>query len=205
MFNSLKITLVTLTCAFVFAGCAKSDDAPSIMEEMDPMDPSAETLLDILDKEHEEATGQPSRIGPDPGRAKLKCSREKCKVWALVDKSEQRMYLYIDGIERAIWTISTGKEGHETPDFDRHPSGRIYDKYTSSKYPEGDYNGLGNMPYSVFIEGAYAIHGTPDYNWPKLGQPRSKGCVRMHPRHAESFIQMVRKAGIRAVWITVEQ
>jgi hypothetical protein len=203
--TSFKRLMLTLATAAAFSSCAKSHEAPSIMDEMDPMDPSAEQLLDILDAEHEEATGQPSHIDSDPGTAVLGCSRAKCKVWARIDRSEQRLHLYIDGVERAIWKVSTGKEGHETPDFDRHPSGRIYDKYTSSKYPEGDYNGLGNMPYSVFIEGAYAIHGTPDYNWPKLGQARSKGCVRLHPRHAQSFITMVRQIGIRNVWITVEE
>src|SRR5688572_6226042 len=115
MTKSLKTMLVLLASAMLLGGCANSDSAPSIMDEMDPMDPSSEQLLEILDKEHEEATGQPSRIGRDPGRTSLGCKREKCKVWALIDKSEQRLYLYIDGIERAIWTISTGKEGHETP------------------------------------------------------------------------------------------
>lgn len=186
-------------------GCGRSNDAPSIMDEIDPNDPSAEQLLDLLDQEHEEATGHPSRIDTDPGADFRACYRETCKLWARIDKSEQRLYLYIDGVQRAIWKVSTGKPpDHETPNFDRHPNGRIYNKYTSSKYPEGDYNGLGNMPYSVFIEGAYAIHGTPDYNWEKLGQARSKGCVRMHPRHAEKFVQLVRKLGVRSVWITVE-
>lgn len=196
--------LILLSVVATLTGCGRSD-APSIMDELDPNDPSAEQLLEFLDEEHERETGESSHIDADPSEAFSGCRREECEVWARVDKSEQRLYLFIDGVQRAIWKISTGKPGHETPNFDRHPNGRIYNKYTSTRYPDGDYNGLGNMPYSVFIEGAYAIHGTPEYNWEKLGQARSKGCVRLHPRHAEMFVGLVRKLGVRKVWITVEE
>jgi len=114
------------------------------------------------------------------------------------------MYVYINGSLQASWSVSTGMPGYGTPDFDKHPDGRIYDRYTSTKYPGGDWNGLGNMPYAVFIRGGFALHGTPRSNWSKLGRPASHGCIRMHPDNAYWFNRLVRQHGVSNVWITVQ-
>jgi hypothetical protein len=44
-------------------------------------------------------------------------------------------------------------------------SGPIFKKYTSKKFSGGNYEGLANMPYAVFIKGGYAIHGTTTGNF----------------------------------------
>lgn len=131
------------------------------------------------------------------------CRQDNCRVWAKVSRNEQRMNLYIDGDLSETWKVSTGAIGHETPNFDTYPNGRIYDSYMSSKYPGGDYKGLGNMPYAVFINGGFAIHGTGKRNWSALGKPASHGCVRLHPENARRFNRRVREVGVDNVWITV--
>lgn len=131
------------------------------------------------------------------------CNRTSCKVWAYVNKTKQRLYLYIDGQHVETWKVSTGASGYETPNFDRHPNGRIYDAYSSIKFPGGDYNGLGNMPYAVFIQDGFAIHGTGEGNWKNLGKKASHGCIRLHPNYAYKFNRLVRQNGIYQVWITV--
>ena len=103
------------------------------------------------------------------------------------------------------WPTSTGRRFHKTPHFDQHPNGRIYDSYSSNEFPGGDYNGLGNMPYAVFISGGYAIHGTIQSNWHKLGKRASKGCLRLHPENGFIFNRLVRTVGISSTWITVEK
>lgn len=183
------------------------DRIPNMLEHINPFDPNVEQILDQYDKIYEQETGKSAHIntvmddilGPFGG-----CQRGGCAIWAQVVKSSQRMYLYVNGSVQGSWAVSTGMAGYGTPNFDRHPNGRIYDRYTSTKYPEGDYNGLGNMPYAVFITGGYALHGTPKGNWPKLGKPASHGCIRMHPDNAYSFNRMVRSYGISRVWITVQ-
>lgn len=135
-------------------------------------------------------------------RAKA-CKQGECAVWVSVSKATQTLSLYIDGVLEDSWLVSTGT-GSKTPDFDRHPNGRIYDQYSSKSYPGGDYNGLGNMPYAVFIEGGYALHGTPKSNWKYLGQKASHGCVRMHPDNGYRFNRLVREVGIKQTWITVD-
>lgn len=174
------------------------------LDELDPTAPDIEQQLQKFDEEYERETGKSAHLDLDPLEALVpSCYRNSCKIWADVDKSAQRLYLYIDGALSYTWKTSTGKPGFGTPDFDKHPDGRIYDKYTSGKYPDGDYNGLGNMPYAVFISGGYAIHGTTRGNWPKLGQVASHGCIRLHPDNGQIFNVLVRRNGIRNVWVTV--
>lgn len=72
------------------------------------------------------------------------------------------------------------------------------------RIPGGDYNGLGNMPYAVFIRGGYAIHGTIAANWSKLGTPASKGCIRLHPDNGFIFNRLVRASGVAQAWVSVE-
>ena len=131
------------------------------------------------------------------------CFRNSCKIWAWIDKNEQRFHLYLDGVLTFSWKTSTGRWGFETPDMDTRPNGRIYIKHTSIKYKEGDYNGLGNMPFSVFVDGEIAIHGSIRESWWRLGTSASHGCIRLHPDNAEIFNYLVRTKGIRNVWITI--
>lgn len=175
------------------------------IKEFDPSAPDVEEQLREFDKAYEEQTGKSPFLPESPLDEFMKgnCYRNSCKIWADVDKSAQRIYLYIDGALTSTWKTSTGKQGYTTPDFDKHPDGRIYDRYTSAKYPGGDYNGLGNMPYAVFIRGGYAIHGTPRGNWSKLGTRASHGCIRLHPDNGFIFNRLVRQHGKFNVWITV--
>ncbi len=176
----------------------------NVFDELDPRSPDIEKQLQEMDEDYEKTTGKSPFLDVNILEDFLpSCFRNSCKVWADVDKAHQRFYLYIDGVLTYTWKTSTGRAGYETPDFDRHPNGRIYDRYTSTKYPDGDYNGLGNMPYAVFVEGGYAIHGTTRGNWPKLGTPASHGCIRLHPDNGQIFNVLVRRNGIANVWVTV--
>ncbi len=134
----------------------------------------------------------------------VKKGRENSRVWARVSKKDQRLYLYLDGKLVDTFKVSTGDKRHETPNFDMQPMGPIFQKYTSKKYPGGNYNGLGNMPYVVFVRGGYALHGTTRGNIPKLGTKASHGCVRLHPDNAKVFNELVRKAGLENTWVTIE-
>lgn len=134
-----------------------------------------------------------------------KNGRIESRVWARINKDDQRLYLYIDGKMVDTFKISTGSTRHETPTFDMQPNGPIFQKYTSKKYPGGNYNGLGNMPYAIFIQGGYALHGTTRGNIPRLGKKASHGCVRMHPDNAKVLNELVRKAGLENFWVTIEE
>ncbi|MBC7372096.1 MAG: L,D-transpeptidase, partial [Bdellovibrionaceae bacterium] len=211
LFSVFAIFTISLTSLSVRAA---TPVAGNVLDELDPRDPNIENILKRLDAEQEAETGMPSRITegtdleigaglPDALWAKGNCYRINCRVWAQVNLTKQTLYVYVDGKYTAGYYVSTGIAGRDTPVFDTHPDGRIYDKYTSKQYPEGDYKGLGNMPYAVFISGGFAIHGTTQGNFKKLGTRASHGCIRLHPDAAQYFNKLVRYIGVKSVWITV--
>jgi len=134
---------------------------------------------------------------------KSNCREKDCPLLAEVVKSKQIMYLYIGGQLKDSFAVSTGISGRETPDMNVRASGPVFIKYTSTKYPEGDYKGLGNMPYAVFVRGGYAIHGTTPGNFAKLGRRASHGCIRLHPDNAKLFYELVNIVGLNNTWILV--
>lgn len=174
----------------------------SNLEDLDPNDPQIEQQLKDLDRDYETQTGTSAFLPPDENTPD--CYRLSCAIYAHVDKAHQVMLLYVNGQQVGEYLVSTGIPGRETPDMDTHPDGRIYDAYNSVKFPGGDYEGLGNMPYAVFIQGGYAIHGTPKGNWPHLGHVASHGCIRTLPDNAKNFNRLVRQYGVRDTWVTVE-
>lgn len=178
------------------------------MDELNPFAADIEQQLQLLDEDYEQSTGQPAFQFNISNLWAATCYREQCPVYLDISKPEQLARLYVNGILQGEYLVSTGVSGFGTPDFDTHPNGRIYDKYTSTKYPGGDYvddNGqrLGNMPYAVFIKGGFAVHGTGRGNWKKLGQPASHGCIRMHPDNGYNFNRLVRAYGVQSTWIRV--
>jgi lipoprotein-anchoring transpeptidase ErfK/SrfK len=133
------------------------------------------------------------------------CEQLQCQVWAKVNIAKQQMYLYSNGNLVYTFQVTTGDAKHKTPLMNRYPSGPMFVKYTSKKFPGGNYMGLGNMPYVVFIKGGYAIHGTTEGNIKLLGKKVSHGCIRLHPDNAKLFYEMIQMVGMKNVWITVEK
>lgn len=190
-----------LTFLILFALSVPALAETNEIEDLDPFDPHIEERLLELDQKYEKATGKSSRL--ELGDYLNACYGRSCPVYIEINKASQSAMLFIEGTLEAQWPVSTGMPGYTTPNFDRNPNGRIYDAYTSSSYPGGDYNGLGNMPYAVFISGGFAIHGTPKSNWSRLGSRASHGCIRLHPDNGYRFNRLVRAAGIYGTWITV--
>jgi lipoprotein-anchoring transpeptidase ErfK/SrfK len=57
------------------------------------------------------------------------------------------------------------------------------------------------MPYSIFFNGNYAVHGTDQVK--RLGSPASAGCIRLHPDNAKILYNMALDAGLKNTRITV--
>lgn len=198
----MKSNLVLVAVLILLSGHS-AHSAESEVGELHPFEPGINEELEYNDF----LFGASSAVSLSkelPDFQGLTCSRASCAVWANISIAKQTITIMINGEVKGKWPVSTGAVGRDTPNFDKHPDGRIYDAYTSSQYPEGDYKGLGNMPYSVFISGGFAIHGTPEANWFKLGHQTSHGCVRLHPDVAYFFNRAVRKVGVSNTWITVQ-
>jgi hypothetical protein len=59
------------------------------------------------------------------------------------------------------------------------------------------------MPYSVFYNGGYAIHGTNYVS--RLGRPASHGCIRLRTSNAKRLYRLVKKYGKENVRIMVRR
>lgn len=185
-----------------FAATIESTIEQNIMDELNPLDPNIDQILEQMDKNYIEQTGKSPFALPSFLEA-ADCQKFDCPLYVQIHKSEQKMYVYINGSLVHTWLVSTGVKNSKTPNFEGKPNGRIYDKYSSKASPGGDYKGLGNMPYAVFIYNGYAIHGTTVGNFSKLGTPASHGCVRLHADNGFIFNRLVRSQGVFNTWVSI--
>jgi lipoprotein-anchoring transpeptidase ErfK/SrfK len=105
-----------------------------------------------------------------------------------INKAKQEMTVFLDGIEKYHWPVSTGRAGYSTP------SGT----YTATSMNEIWYSKQWDnspMPHSIFfIRDGHAIHGS--YEVKTLGKPVSHGCVRISPENATLLYALVQKNGL---------
>lgn len=106
-------------------------------------------------------------------------------LYAVVDISKQRMYVYERGRLTKTWKVSTGTSKHPTPKGS-FPVTKMFWKYYSTNWGSRI-----EMPYSVFFKGANAIHGTKSTH--RLGSRASHGCIRLTNSNAYKFYQLVQK------------
>jgi hypothetical protein len=106
-----------------------------------------------------------------------------------IDKTKQEMTVFLDGVERYSWPVSTGRAGYSTP------SGT----FTATSMNEVWYSKQWDnspMPHSIFfIKDGHAIHGS--YEVKTLGKPVSHGCVRISPQNAAMLYDLVAKTGLK--------
>ncbi|GAC1040784.1 hypothetical protein thsrh120_07880 [Rhizobium sp. No.120] len=82
------------------------------------------------------------------------------------------------------------------------PIGSYTAKWLSKDHRSKKYDDA-PMPYAVFFNGGYAIHGT--YEVRRLGRPASHGCVRLDTRNAATFIAMAADAGLHNTRIVISE
>lgn len=115
-------------------------------------------------------------------------------VIARVDKSSQTMTLYHHGEVIGRWKVSTARPGKVTP------SGTWTAKSLSRHHRSSRYDNA-PMPFSIFYNGHFAIHGTDQVR--KLGRPASSGCIRLHPANAAKLFSLVQSEGLRNMRVVV--
>jgi lipoprotein-anchoring transpeptidase ErfK/SrfK len=115
-------------------------------------------------------------------------------VLAHIKLSEQRLHLYVDGEKKHVWKISGGKH----PGWTRAGTFRPY--FLSRHHRSRLFRGA-PMPYAVFYDSHWAVHGTNAIR--RLGKPASHGCVRLHPKNAAIFFNLIQKYGKKnsVIWI----
>ena len=113
-----------------------------------------------------------------------------------VSISQQTMPVYHEGRLLYDWPVSTAGRGSVTP------AGIYKPEFLSKNHRSRRYNNA-PMPFAIFYDGNYAIHGTTHLR--KLGRPASHGCVRLHPDNAKILFQMVKWEGMDNMRISIVQ
>lgn len=115
---------------------------------------------------------------------------------ARVDISTQTMTVSHHGQVKYRWKVSTARPGKVTP------SGTWNAKWLSRNHRSSRYNNA-PMPYSIFFNGHYAVHGTDQVG--RLGRPASAGCIRLHPDNARVLFDLARREGLKNTRIVVSR
>jgi lipoprotein-anchoring transpeptidase ErfK/SrfK len=105
---------------------------------------------------------------------------------ARVSIPDQTMTVSRYGQVLHTWKVSTARSGYKTPSGEWRPY-RMHVMWRSIKYDNAP------MPYAVFYDGGYAIHGTTAVG--RLGTPASHGCVRLLTENAQAFYNLVKEVG----------
>lgn len=120
----------------------------------------------------------------------------KAEILARVDISEQEMIVMLNGKGLFRWPVSTARPGKITPTGTWNPY------WLSPNHRSSLYNNA-PMPWSIFFNGNYAIHGTDQVS--RLGSPASAGCIRLHPDNARKLFRLVEDLGFEKTRIVVTQ
>ena len=107
------------------------------------------------------------------------------RVSIVVDLSSQTMDVTTATAGDFHWKVSTGRSGFETPGGTFHVMWTDVDHH-SKKYDDAP------MPYAIFFQSGYAIHGTASSRW---GSPASHGCVRLPVPLARELYGIVQAEG----------
>src|SRR3569832_2236314 len=119
-------------------------------------------------------------------------------VKAVIDKSEQLMYVYENGVlAYPPWDVSTGLKDTYTPTGTFHPY-KTYAHHISATYGKP-------MVWAVYYKGTRAIHGTDGTEDGKLGKRASMGCTHTTNEHAKIFFDLAYKYGFANTTIVIQQ
>lgn len=111
-------------------------------------------------------------------RQTIETLRKSERRWIQINVSQQRLTAWEGKTQVYAVKISTGKK--KTPTL----TGifNIQSKHKKTRMRGTDYD-VPNVPYTMFYDGNYAIHGA--YWHRRFGTPVSHGCVNVAPNHAK--------------------
>jgi lipoprotein-anchoring transpeptidase ErfK/SrfK len=203
------IVLVTKSVAAEPSLALAAIDATSPVETASPTSRNSATESKIatapIETEAQEPAGHQSSDAalPQAGVAEMPeemikaepLKRPEPTLFADIDLTNQRMTVRdANGREFGPWKISSARGGYRTP------TGTYTVNWTSRMHYSKQYH-WSPMPYSVFFTNGVAVHGTNAIG--NLGRPASHGCVRVHPRDAKTFYNLVEKHGNQMTRIVV--
>jgi len=105
------------------------------------------------------------------------------------------MSVAVDGAQRYVWPVSTGRRGYDTPNGSYKPN-RMDADHFSQEWDNAP------MPHTIFFDmHGHAIHGFSDVK--HLGLAVSHGCVRLSPDHATTLFNLIKAQGMSETKVVV--
>jgi hypothetical protein len=112
-----------------------------------------------------------------------------------IDKSAQQMTVAVDGAQKYVWPVSTGRAGYDTPNG-AFKINRMDADHFSQEWDNAP------MPHTMFFDlHGHAIHGFFDEK--HLGMAVSHGCVRLSRANATVLFDLVKTEGMANTSVTV--
>ena len=84
----------------------------------------------------------------------------------------------------------------------RHAERKLSPAVPLKRYHRSTIYNNAPMPYSIFYDGNFAIHGTTHVA--QLGGPASRGCIRLHPSNAAVLFSLVQREGLGNTRISIQ-
>jgi hypothetical protein len=110
-------------------------------------------------------------------------------ILVAIDKAKQTMSVFVDGLKKYDWRVSTGRPGYSTPSG-TYTATSMNEVWFSKEWDNAP------MPHAIFfMTDGHAIHGS--YEVKSLGKPVSHGCVRIAPQNATILYGLVGKNGLK--------
>jgi lipoprotein-anchoring transpeptidase ErfK/SrfK len=193
----LVIPVVLLLSSTAFAEPASKPVGAQSEDQTEAGDKSAPTA----EEAEAEAEDKSSAAAPEENSSDAKANAEAAgpaasKILINIDKSQQHMTVFVDGIEKYSWPVSTGKRGYSTPSGTYTPSSM--NKIWYSKEWDN-----APMPHAIFyMKDGHAIHGS--YETKNLGKPASHGCVRLDPKNATALFELVKATGLENTTVVLD-
>ncbi len=146
-------------------------------------------------EEPDAATGGGAGGDSDAAAAPDAADKPKSTVLVDVDKSTQEMTVFVDGVQKYTWPVSTGMNGYSTPSGTYTP-GSMNEIWYSKQWDNAP------MPHAIFFtKQGHAIHGSLDTK--HLGSAASHGCVRLSPANATTLYTLVKETGLENVQVVL--
>lgn len=119
---------------------------------------------------------------PEPSMNILGTNSPDDNKWIEVDLSEQKLYMKEGTSTVGSFLVSTGKWAPTPKGEWRIWTKLRYTRMNGGSQALGTYYNLPNVPYTMYYNQGYGIHGAYWHN--NFGNPMSHGCVNMKPEEA---------------------
>lgn len=134
-----------------------------------------------------------------PEQAVLGDQANSGQKWIEIVLSEQKVYAWEGSKKIYEFVVSTGRQWTPTPEGEF----RIWAKLKATRMKggsveKGDYYDLPNVPYVMFFNKGYGLHGTYWHN--NFGTPMSHGCVNLKIADAKTLFEWTTPALPNGKW-----